>query len=93
MIELTENADALLTVASGDVVAFNGTQLVVEKTSDEEIYLTTLDSRVNEWLLLDSDSYFIYHEYVHHLRNDVGYAAMSCEEMIESIKNGTAYIG
>jgi hypothetical protein len=108
MINLNETPEKVLTLVDGEHVTVDGIELVV--TVDDfdwvrdpisnapKIYLTTVDSRIDEYnelnkLSEDGYNYPEYSEYIRHLRDVLGLASMSKEHMVDTIKTKQYMIG
>lgn len=91
MIDLSANPDAVLTLEHGTIVTVNSIEFKFEVSDHPDlngltcVFLTTTDSRVDEFN--DSTSVGLYADFIKHLRDYSGRAAMLRYELAELIQS------
>lgn len=96
MINLNTTPQAILHLAVGEHATINDIEVIVNKSeadSQSRIYLTTADSRVQEYLALliedDFSDDINYAKYIKHVRHPKGHALMSRQELADVIVAGS----
>lgn len=102
MINLNATPQAVLHLNEGEHATIDGTEVIMCKNDvDDRVYLTTADSRVQEYQAAaaitfdddDEDGDWIdgptYSDYIKHVRHHTGRALMTRHELADSITAGS----
>lgn len=97
MIHLQDDPSALMTMKIGDQAMIDGVSVILEDLGDD-VFLTTEDSRVREFNRLNDLAEQtrrerpVYSNYIRHVRLGP-VAAMTREQLVQTIRDRTYYIG